>query len=212
MSFGRILAGAAIAMAGFVGADSANATVINFSGATVDMGTLVVGQTGTITDPVPGSSVGPYSYQSLYDYGFLSSDAKVNFTYNYSDLVGGSIAEFASYSYSVGGDTYAGNASGVSPGSNSASGTVNGVGSAPLVFASANLTATPTTGTGVITNVSARSSAFQSAFNGLFSGTGRLVSITYSVSAVPLPATLPMFGAALIGLAGFAFYRNRRAV
>lgn len=44
------------------------------------------------------------------------------------------------------------------------------------------------------------------------SGTGSYVgSVTFTVSAVPLPASLPMFGAALLGLGGLAFAFKRKS-
>ena len=76
--------------------------------------------------------------------------------------------------------------------------TVDGVPSVPLVFASAQMTSA-VSGMTIIKNFSAGLANFSTQM--LAFGAG-LVSIHYEVSAIPLPAALPMFGLGLLALAG----------
>lgn len=207
-----------VAAAAFaVAASSANATVVNFSGSSVNMGTVEIGQTGTITDlyqtlfTLPPNVVGGGNV-----FGFLPSNAKIVFSYTFTGLKDGVLLDYSSYNYNSGGDVYAGSATGHSQDGNAASGTINGIASAPLVFANANLTVVDpgtSTGTTTIINTSGAFAQFESLFFGLLSlsplGVG---SATYAVSAVPLPAALPMFAAALACLFGFSRARRKKAL
>lgn len=66
-----------------------------------------------------------------------------------------------------------------------------------------------------IQNWSAEVAGFESAFTGfLASGILDLTGVSYqvsSVSAVPLPAALPLFGLALVGMAGYRRHKKKAA-
>jgi hypothetical protein len=142
----------------------------------------------------------------------LGGDEQITFTYNFTDIAAGTLHALGAYNYTAGGLTYNGSAVSDTGGSTVASGTTNGLTTAPLVFASANLNGPETAGTVTITNLSKGVASIQSLFSGLFTSSARVVSVSYQVSSVPLPASFPMFAAALAGLFGFAFFRKRRAV
>ena len=61
--------------------------------------------------------------------------------------------------------------------------------------------------TGIIKNLSSEIADFQSVFAGFFSGLGEQINIEYSVSAVPVPAALPLF---VMGLGGLVFGARRK--
>ena len=199
-----------IAAVFLLAAGTAQASVVNFSGANVDMGTLAVGQSGTIANNYTSTSVGPYSFENGNDFGFLPTNSSVTFTYTFSNLVAASMHSYGSYNYTSGGLTYIGSSSAYSNGSTTSVGSTNGVSSAPLTFASANVGTS--TGSTTITNTSGSLAQIQSLFSALFSSTGHLVSVTYNVSSVPLPASMPLFAAVLAGLFGMSYLRKRRSL
>lgn len=211
MKFSAYFAGAALALA--VSAP-AQALEVNYSGSSVNMGNVVVGQYGQITNiystlfTLPPNVVG-----SGEAYGFLPHNAKVTFTYTLTGLVGGQVQGFSSYDSMLGGDHYQGSAVANSNGFSSSSGSINGTPSSPLVFASANLNVdSPTsTGTVVLTNISGSLAQFQTIFFGILNQLTGVGSINYVVSAVPLPAALPMFGALLAGMFGVSRRRKLAA-
>ena len=61
--------------------------------------------------------------------------------------------------------------------------------------------------TGIIKNLSSEIADFQSVFAGFFFGAGKQLNIEYSVSAVPVPAALPLF---VMGLGGLVFGARRK--
>ena len=182
-------------------ATPAAASVINYSGSSDDFGTVAIGQSGTVTNnlSLTGTST---------DTGYLPNDATITFTYNFSSLLGGSLSSAGAYNLNsnTGLSGYSYDVSGQSPVS---AGYNNGAASAALVLATANLNGADTAGTTTITNLSGSAAQFQSIFSGL-TALGNVVSISYAVSAVPLPAAFPLFAVALAGLAGFSMWRKRR--
>jgi len=194
---------------------SAHATVINFSGAHVNMGNVDYGQTGTISN----------LYQTLFTlpphivgggdaYGFLPANAKITFSYTFTGLEDGQLQSYSSYNYNQGGSQYFGSATADTKSFGTAVGSVNGLPSAPLVFASANLNVVnPGTSTGTTTlfNTTSTMVQFQTLFFGLLNASPRGIgSATYAVSSIPLPAALPMFLALIGGFAGFSRLRKHR--
>jgi hypothetical protein len=195
---------------------SAHATVINFSGAHVNMGNVDYGQTGAITN----------LYQTLFTlpphiigggdaYGFLPANAKITFSYTFTGLEDGQLQSYSSYNYKQGGNQYFGSATADTKSFGTAVGTVNGLPSAPLVFASADLNVVnpgTSTGTTTIFNTTSAMVQFESLFFGLLNASPRGVgSATYAVSSIPLPAALPMFLALIGGFAVFSRVRKNRS-
>lgn len=181
------------------------ATTIGYSGSAVDLGTVVAGQSGTIANPL---SV----LDTSTDSGSLPNNTAITFSYTISGFTGTSLTDNGSYSYTKNGAVFSGSSSDVSGLAPVSTGTTSGAVSTALVLASANLNAAGTLGTTTITNISGSAAQFQSIFSGLQTSLGRSVSISYSVSAVPLPASLPMFAAVLAGMVGFAMLRRKHMV
>ena len=190
----------------------------NYCGSNVDMGQVAVGQSGTITNIYSALfSLPPNVIGSGVTYGLLPTNAQITFNYSFTGLTGGQLTSYSNYNYTNAGNLYQGSSTGDSFSGNNAVGTTNGIASAPLVLATANLNVVNpgnSTGTVRITNLTNTFQQFQSAFFGALSqfpaGVG---TITYNVSSVPLPAALPMFTALLASVFGFArFNRNRKAV
>ncbi|NBO19143.1 MAG: hypothetical protein EBV03_07970 [Proteobacteria bacterium] len=210
MKISALIAGAALVVATF---GTANADEVNFSGSSVNMGSVAVGQFGTITNIYQTLfTLPPHVVGSGEAFGFLPHNAKITFTYTLNGLLDGQLQGYSAYDHILGGNHYQGSAIADSDGSASASGTINGGASSPLVFASANLSVgNPSVGTVVMTNVSGAFASFQTLFFGILAafpvGSG---VINYNVSQVPLPAALPMFGALLAGMFGVS--RRRKQV
>ena len=180
-------------------ANNASAANVNY-----DLGTVAIGDTGVLVSNHPDILV------TNNIAGSLPSNSMITFSYNFGgSLLSGYLSAGADYSYLMDGDSFNGGALNTSPtGINYSFGTVNGVSSTPLVMASAQID-TATTGTTVITNNSGGLGTFASVFQGLIAGNND-VTVAYSVSAVPLPAALPLFGAGLSAL-GFGAWRRRKA-
>ncbi|MBY0407629.1 MAG: hypothetical protein K2Q01_08045 [Rickettsiales bacterium] len=188
----------------------AAAFVVNYTGTNKNMGTVAAGQTGTLNNNFTSVTIpftGGLRFRTSFAYGLLPAYSKITFTYSLANLQSTTgLNTGALYNYELGGDDYAGVAF-ANRTVNTAVGTINGSAAAPLVFASANLTGN--TATTSILNTSAGFAAFETFFSGFLRGSPNL---TYAVSAVPLPAALPMFAAALAGMFGFARKRRVRAV
>lgn len=202
-----------IALTGFFVASvssGAFAAVVDFDGINVNMGTVEVGQSGTITNNVSESFFSPYYFDTTNDFGFLPSNSVITFSYTFASgsLVGGTVKSYGSYDYNVSGVNYHGNSAADANAPTVSSGYTNGSATTPLVLATANIT--PTGGKTTIINNSGGLAQFQSIFAGLLNATGGITSITYNVSAVPLPAALPMFGSLIAALFGLNYARNRR--
>jgi hypothetical protein len=146
--------------------------------------------------------------------GSLAPDSFITIDYSFGgNILFGAMGSFGSYSYLDGGQLFSGTAGsigglGVSPMS-FASGSIDGSPSPALAFASAQITS-PNSATAVIQNLSAGVLEFSSIFAGLVSASSNFTA-TYSVSEVPVPAALPMFGLALAGLAGLRAKKKRSA-
>ncbi|MCB1529592.1 MAG: hypothetical protein KDJ42_01130 [Alphaproteobacteria bacterium] len=195
---------AVMAVAFSVNAKSAAAAVVDFSGSVVEMTPepLDIGQTGTIT----GGGGGGSSVLSIIN-GILPPSSMVSFSYSFaSPITSGLLADFGAYFYNDGFHDYAGwAADDSSSGTPLSDGTTDGTFSGALAFASAQLTGL-TSGTAIIKNFSAGSLDFMAVFLGTVAGSTAF-DVSYVVSAVPVPAALPMFG---LGLAALAGYRARK--
>ena len=209
MKISALIASAALVLATF---GTANADEVNYTGSSVNMGTVSLGQFGTITNiyqalfTLPPNVVG-----SGEAFGFLPHNAKITFSYTLNGLVDGQLQGYGSYNHTLGGDLYQGSSVADSDGSTTSTGTINGSASTPLVLSTANLTVgNPSLGTVTITNISGALASFQSLFFGVLNAASNSGSINYVVSSVPLPAALPMFGALLAGMFGFS--RRRKQV
>lgn len=168
-----------------------------------NLGNVSIGQTGLFVSSHPDILVtGNFS-------GSLPSNSMITFSYNFGgSLLSGYISAGADYSYLLDGDSFNGGALQTDPtGIDYSYGTINGTPSNSLVMASAQINS-PMTGTTVITNNSAGLGNFASVFQGLIAGNNNL-TVSYNVSAVPLPAALPLFAAGLSAL-GFGYWRRKK--
>lgn len=175
---------------------AANSAVVDF-GSPITGGAENIGSVGLVPSDqsgtfftTPGAGVGLIA-------GSLGNNSKITFSYTFS----------GSSPFSI-----LGSSSGVSGSPVFASANSNGFSVATGgVFATANISGL--NGTTSITNVSGGNVDFTSIFVGLLhlfsNGSGGFVGkINYNVSAVPLPATLLMFGSAIAAM--FAYSRSRQ--
>lgn len=196
---------------------AASASVVDFSGVglSLSMGSLVAGQTGSISYTAPGAAV-------HITEGALAAQTMLVFSYTFNNTLKNSASNAiaAAYNYNMGGDQYTGGAISYQStpptlflnGDASAS-TVNGAASAALLFATANLIKGENTAQVAITNNSMGVAGFINTMTLLFNNP-RISSLTYSVTAlssVPLPAALPMFASLLAGMFGFSRVRRTLA-
>ncbi|MGH1402763.1 MAG: VPLPA-CTERM sorting domain-containing protein [Alphaproteobacteria bacterium] len=205
MQIKKLLTLAAFVIATSLGSQSAMASY-DYTGSSVDMGTVSVGDFGVIGDI---DHFGATIVSQVA--GTLPSNSMITFTYNFSgNIQAGVLGSFAEYDYTDGGDTFTGFSSSSSLFGNSSVGTVNGSTSTPLAVASAQIDFSTNTATAVIKNVSSGTVDFLNLFVGLVGGSQNL-EIAYSVSAVPLPAALPLFLSGLAALMGISFRRRKQA-
>ncbi|PJB70858.1 MAG: hypothetical protein CO093_06900 [Alphaproteobacteria bacterium CG_4_9_14_3_um_filter_47_13] len=181
-----------------------SAATVDFN-AGVDMGTVSIGQTGTITADHFGNLI----LNKIT--GSLPANGMITFTYNFAgNLVSGFLAAGSSYSYIDGGSDFAGKSVSIAPlGLSSTNGTVDGFPSTALSVASAQIDFDNNTATSTIKNFSSGVVDYVNLFAGLVLGNKNL-EIAYSVSAVPLPAALPLFGIGLAALAGFGARKRKK--
>lgn len=192
-----------------VSLNTAQAAVIDFAGYHYDMDTVEVGDMGTIaTQRLPN----PHGY--FYDYveGILPSNTAITFTYKLKNTaVGngfaegmGQVSDGASlYRYWAASDGWINHEKAGADGIFSPTAPTFGL------TTTAALSPNGKIATVVITNLADVAANFKSYyFSALKFGNG-LVSTTYNVAAVPLPAALPLFGMGLIGLT--ALRRRRTA-
>ena len=184
---------------------AAYANVVNFTGSDVNMGSVAIGQTGTVSDfySVINNNLGfappPYIVSGVI-FGTLPTMSKITFSYTLPGrtlLLGSVLTSNGSYgpnSYNgaYGYGTYSGDSSANS---------------------STNLGGTSGT-TGIQNNNTFASvtTTFASLFQGAFSGAPVGGSLTYRVAAIPLPASLPAFALGLLGLFGFNRFKRAREI
>lgn len=205
----------ALTISGVLATQPAQAFVVDFSGSNVNMGNLQVGQTGTITDidfdtfPLPPDVVSVGVIQ-----GALPRLSKIRFFYTFTGIESGATSSSISYDYFKDGNHYSGSSIGNSLDGNITSGYKNG---APVLsqvwaysFFTAGLNDTATAKT-VIANYSGPFQSFESRFAGIFD-TQHSGVVTYTVSSIPLPASLPMMILALGGLFTLARRTNRESL
>lgn len=206
MHIKKILTVGAVALAMAFGSNGAEAAY-DYTGSSVDMGTVSVGDTGTIGNI---GNFGPLVASNIS--GSLPSNSMITFTYSFSGNVAtGVLGAFGDYDYNTGTDSFSGYASSSNLfGSNSA-GIKNGSASTPLAVASAQIDYSNNTATAVIKNISSGTVDYLNMFVGFISGNKNL-EVSYSVSAVPLPAALPLFLAGLAALMGFSHRRKKQEV
>jgi hypothetical protein len=209
MNIRSFAAGAVIAFTATISASSVQALVVDYSGSNVNMGTVVAGQSGAITNNFSGFSFGGGVLGSNNAYGFLPTNTQITFSYSFSPATaGGNLMGYGSYDYIQSSVHYNGSSNSETSTGTTTVGYTNGIASSPLVFATANLSSL--SGTTTITNLSSGIAQFQSLFYGLLSSTNGISSLTYNVSSVPLPAALPMFGALIASMFGFRHFRKQR--
>lgn len=177
---------------------AANAAVVNYGdpitgggGNIGNVGLIPSGQSGTFFT-TPGAGIGLIL-------GSIADNSKITFDYTFSNS--SPISILGSTGGNSGTSTYA---AASSTGFSIATGGV---------FASANISGL--NGTTSISNTSGGNIDFSSIFVGLLqlfsNGSGGFVGkINYNVSAVPLPATVLMFGAAIAGMFGFSQLTRRK--
>ncbi|NBO19443.1 MAG: hypothetical protein EBV03_09510 [Proteobacteria bacterium] len=203
-----------IALLLFVGVPAqSRADMVDFDGPSVDMGFTSVGQYGHITNFQTDLGLSDH-------WGKIPAKSKIIFTYSFSgtaaDLAPYTVSASGEYDYTEGGDEYYGGAYqyGVfkrpyGGGHPFPYGFKNGDSDVPLVFATAYVNGTYATTT--ITNVSNAFADFYSAMEMDGATDGTLNYSVVSALATPLPAAFPMFSAALAGLFGLRWRRNRNA-
>lgn len=200
MKLSHILAAAALFMT-----VSSGAKALPVYSSTIDLGELGVGTYNNIANFVPGNFT-PYS---LSIFGSIPSNTMITFSYKFPDIVPNSALEVSmgSYDYKIGGDHYTGSAYANSGGYTDAKSFFNDVQTiSPLVIASANIDNSGYMGTTIIKNLSGGLVEFESDFFAMLFKEG-LVNVSATVSSVPLPAALPMFG---LGLAGITALRSKK--
>jgi hypothetical protein len=190
---------AAIVLSVFT-SSAADAAVVNF-GSPITGGGENIGNVGL----VPSSQSGTFFTSPGAGFGLisgsLSSNSKITFSYTFSSA---NPFEILAASGGTSGTTNFASAS--STGFSTSTGSV---------LASANISGV--NGTTSVTNISGGVLSFSSIFIGFLNlvsnGAGGFIGkINYNVSAVPLPASVLMFGAAIVGMFAFAqFSRQRKA-
>lgn len=197
----------------------------NFTGVDVNLGTVSIGQKGTIFEDL---ALYPEIYNDLgvsLAYGYIPSNSEILFTYTFAGLQNNptnALTSAISYNYVLHGKTYAGFSNGDSlvtsgpfgPGVLNQQGSINGssVGPAGIsqVFATAslpNLTAGDTSIVSYAHGLQEFTTTLLGYFNSAPPGT---VTIQYKVVGLPLPASLPMMMLAMGGMFGFARAKQQR--
>ncbi|MFK7839549.1 MAG: hypothetical protein AB8B83_04395 [Bdellovibrionales bacterium] len=175
-----------------------------YTGNNVLMNPVVAGETGTIGNI---GNIGRTIISQIS--GTLPANSLITFTYNFSgDLDFGYLSSTGGYNFTDGGSAFTGFATGNNATGSNAAGFVNGSPSTALAVASAQVDFTNNTATAVIQNNSSGAVDYLNLFVGLVTGSRDLV-VSYNVSAVPVPAALPLFGGAILGLMGFSHRRKK---
>lgn len=198
-------------------AHTAHADIISYTGThtigdihnQIDMGHTHIGQSGTLNNwffTLPsGQSTGQQT-------GYIPAMSSITFTFTYNASTTSIYGYMdGAYNFSDGPNNYSGWAYADTVIIDGNIGTINGI-STPgtaLVLATANLTGTTITSTFINnSSVDAIFNLFQVAF--LNGGTAKGSYNVASLSAVPLPAALPMFASLLMGMFGFSRFKNRK--
>ncbi len=195
-------------------ASPAQASIIDFpdGGFDINMGTVQAGQHGRITSEGDFSN---FDTLILME-GDMPTNTKITFSYTSNvpfDVINAGWPEFMStciraegkYSGRIGNVEYYGEARHTND-YNDANSDTQIVDSRALVFAAANFTDSQHAVMEIV-NKSPLTAHFQSIILQYGRNSGL---ITYNVSAVPLPAALPLFGAGLLGLVGIRKSRKGR--
>lgn len=202
MKLSRILLVAGLAFGLSFSATSASAATVDYTGNFVDMtpSPLAVGQSGEIT------STGSFGdlVLSLVT-GSLPANSMVTFTYNFAGtLASGLLTTSAGYSYVDGGTSYNGYTTASSPAFTYSVGYENAAPATALAVSSAQISG-DNSATLIIKNLSAGVLTYANSFMGTVLG-AKNFTVAYNVSAVPVPAALPLFG---LGLGALAAMRMR---
>ncbi len=186
-------------------ANVASAATVDYSGFNINMGTVEIGQTGTID----AAHFGNVIVNKIS--GALPANSMITFTYDFAgDLLIGLLGTAAGYSYDEAGTSFGGLSFSMDPpGFSVSSGTEDGSSSTALAVASAQIDFGADTATVIIKNFSSGVANYLNVFAGLVNGNKDL-QIAYNVSAVPVPAALPLFGAGIAALTGFGARRRKR--
>ncbi len=196
---------AGFALCAMLSPSPASAVVVDYSGFNIGMGNVSVGQTGTIhADHLGNLIVNQIT-------GTLPSNSMITFSYGFAgDIDWAALLTSTGYAYTDGGHDYAGYSIEIPPGPVSFSyGQVDGFPSTALAVASAQIDFSTNTASVIIKNFSAGVANYVNLFLGSVLGNQNL-EIAYAVSAVPLPAALPMFALGLGALAGLGARRKRK--
>ncbi|HEU0117741.1 MAG TPA: hypothetical protein VFR09_03830 [Alphaproteobacteria bacterium] len=197
----------------------AHAATVNLFGNNDDLGLVSIGQTGFVNNRIISTTPPTTGVYEGVVTGYLPADSVITVTYTFLNnfAVHGILASEAWYNqtsgplqYSAYSSTYNGSSSTVF---NSLTNTTTDVLSP--ILATAGLTIDQKNGTTTIINnsdVAVQFSSFFGIWADEFSHLGRRndVLASYVVSAVPLPAALPMFGTAMAGLIAFSMLRKPR--
>lgn len=189
-----------ISLAGVRSADAATA-----SGPFVDLGALSLGDSDTLS--INGGFGNAVISQIS---GSLPDNSMVTFTYSFDGLLtAGTLGSGGSYTYTSGGNYYEGFAAALhtlgSPATSAEGGSVAGVPSTALAFATAQIDS-PMSATAIIKNFSAGAVDFMNLFVGIVQGSTNF-EVSYVVSGVPVPAALPLFG---LGFGALAYGSRRK--
>jgi hypothetical protein len=206
MKIRRLLHLAGFALCGVFASSPASAVVVDYSGFNINMGNVAIGQTGTID----ADHLGNLIVNRIT--GTLPSNSMITFSYNFAgDIDWGALLSGVGYSYTDAGHNYAGYSIEIPPGPVSFSyGEVDGFPSTALAVASAQIDFSNNKASVIIKNFSSGVANYVSLFLGSVLRNQDL-EIAYAVSAVPLPAALPMFALGLGALVGLGARRKRKA-
>lgn len=201
MKMSRLLLAASMAFMVALPVSGAKAATVDYTGNFVNMSPVSVGQSGTITG---GSTFGDIIMGLVT--GSLPSNSMITFSYTTPGaLTSGYLDTSAGYSYKDGGVNYTGYSHTDEPnGSDFSIGFENGSPSTALAVTSAQIN-NPSSVTVIIKNFSAGVVTYANAFMARVLGNPDF-TIAYNVSAVPVPAALPLFG---LGLGALAAMKSR---
>jgi hypothetical protein len=162
-------------------------------------GTLVAGDSGFYSTTVNNKF---YEHDVL---GALSSMSKITFTYDLTNTSENGGAAISSIGYTVTDPVFSASASAEEAGVS-----MSDVSSDHLILASAAMT-TDFAGTTTITNLSKNRIINFTSTIAAYLTKGAQLTVSYAVTAVPLPAALPLFGLGIAALAGIRAKKKLQA-